>query len=108
MEKHTVRAQVGLCIAALLFAGVVVQPAFGQELTATIRGTVIDPSGGAVPGANVQAVNQSTHVSTSTVSNADGSYVLLHLPAGTYDVTVTKTGFQGFTAHNIVLTLNAV
>ncbi len=43
-------------------------------ITATVRGTVTDPQGAVMPGARVVATNNSTHVSTSTVTNQDGAY----------------------------------
>jgi hypothetical protein len=79
-----------------------------QEVIAHIRGAVVDPSGAAVPGAEVRATNTQTQVSATVASNDDGSYEFLSLPPGTYDVTVTKTGFRTATARNITLTLNEV
>jgi hypothetical protein len=79
-----------------------------QEVVAHIRGTVTDPSGAGVPGAEVKATNTLTHVSATVPSNADGSYEFLSLAPGVYDVAVSKDGFRTSTAHNITLTLNQV
>lgn len=79
-----------------------------QEVVAHIRGTVTDPSGAGVPGAEVKASNAQTHVTATVPSKDDGSFEFLSLPPGTYDVTVSKGGFRTSTAHNITLTLNQV
>lgn len=81
---------------------------FAQELIAHIRGTVTDPSGARVPDAEIKATNTATNVSASTKSAADGTYEFLSLPVGTYDVTVSKTGFKTFTSKHIALALNQV
>jgi len=79
-----------------------------DELIARIHGTVTDPSGAAVPGAQVRATNTETHVSATVPSAADGSFEFLSLPVGTYDVSVTKAGFRVFTTTQILLLLNQV
>ncbi len=79
-----------------------------QEVVAHIRGTVTDPSGAGVPGAEVKATNLQTQVSSTVMSGDDGSFEFLSLAPGTYEVTVTKTGFRTFTARNIPLALNQI
>ena len=79
-----------------------------QEVVAHIRGTITDPSGAGVPSAEVKATNTQTNVSTTIMSQDDGSYEFLSLPPGTYDVTVTKAGFRTSTSRNITLTLNQI
>jgi hypothetical protein len=77
-----------------------------QELTSSIRGTVTDATGAAIPGADVRATNQQTKVTSTGSTGADGSFVFLHLPIGRYDVTAGRTGFRSSTAHDIMLELN--
>ncbi len=77
-----------------------------QEITARIHGTVTDASGGGVPGADVKATNTLTQVPYTTTTEADGTFRFLALPVGTYDVTVTKSGFRTFTSRGIALVLN--
>jgi hypothetical protein len=79
-----------LALAAALVAG----PAFAQQTLGGITGTVLDPSGSAIPGAQVQVVSQGTKLVRTTKSNAEGSYQLVDLPIGTYTVTVSMTGFN--------------
>lgn len=59
-----------------------------------ISGTVTDPSGAAVPQADVTVINEATGVSRAVKSNDDGNYVVLNLPVGIYTVTTTIAGFK--------------
>ncbi len=80
------------------------QPVRAQiSTTATISGTVSDPSGAAVAGAKVTVMNENTGVTTTTQSNADGSFVASGLPVGNYKVSVVKEGFRTFTEEHIVV-----
>lgn len=94
--------------AALMLALATIWNLPAQEVVAHIRGTVTDPSGAGVPGAEVKATNTQTQVSRTVMTQDDGAYEFLSLAPGNYDVTVAKTGFRTFTAHNILLTLNQV
>ena len=76
-----------------------------DEVYARIRGTVTDAYGAVVQGA---AANAETGYSKKVASDADGSFQFLQLPVGTYDVSVTASGFRKFMAQHIVLALNQV
>ena len=66
--------------------------AFAQSNNGTITGTVSDPAGAVVPGAVIQVKNSGTGVVFSGGTSATGNYVL-PVPSGTYEITVTATGF---------------
>jgi len=68
--------------------------ATAQNVTATLSGHVLDSSGGAIPNAEVAAVNAATGASRSTTTSAEGDYLIAALPAGTYTVTATAKGFK--------------
>jgi Carboxypeptidase regulatory-like domain/TonB-dependent Receptor Plug Domain len=72
--------------------------ALGQTITGTITGTISDPSGAAVGGATVTAVNVDTGIETPTTTNADGIYVLRFLQIGHYKLAVRSSGFSPTTA----------
>src|SRR5580698_1575265 len=74
-----------------------------QTFRGTILGTVTDPSGAVLPGAKVTVKNFGTGLERTTETSADGSYSLPELPIGTYNVTVTLTGFQTFVATNVTV-----
>jgi len=65
-----------------------------QTITGAVRGTVTDPSGAALAGVSVTAINTATNVKTSTLTNHDGIYNIQFLPIGPYVITVTSAGFE--------------
>ena len=69
-------------------------PARGQVITATIHGTVFDPTGAAIPDATLTATNDLTGASSSANSGISGEVTLAFLPTGVYTVTVETTGFK--------------
>src|SRR5579862_6917621 len=68
--------------------------AFSQTITGSITGTVTDPTGAVVPNARVTATNLGTNLTYNAVSNTAGSYNLLFLPIGNYNLSVEVTGFK--------------
>lgn len=76
------------------------------EVTATISGTVKDPTGALVAKANVMLTNTGTNVSHSVLTGNDGSYLFTLVPIGTYRLTVEQTGFRKYVREGIVLNVN--
>ena len=86
--------KVTLCLGwTLLLALLLSVSARAQVTGATLTGSVSDPSGAAIPNAQVSAKNTGTGVATSATTNADGFYTIPNLLPGTYDVTTTASGF---------------
>jgi hypothetical protein len=78
---------------------------FGQSASGTLQGTVLDPGGAAVPGANVVIRNLSTGATRTAVSGTDGTFILNTVDPATYIMTVTaKSGFKTYSQTNISLT----
>jgi len=59
-------------------------PANADNLYASIRGTVVDPSGAVVPDAKLTATNVATGINYDTTSNKDGLFTFVQLPIGDY------------------------
>ncbi len=70
-------------------------PLFAQKITGDISGTVTDPSGAAVSGAVVNAVNAGTNEKASATTNEAGFYRMVNLSPGQYRVSVEAPGFKG-------------
>ncbi|MFC6644162.1 TonB-dependent receptor domain-containing protein [Granulicella cerasi] len=66
----------------------------GQTITGTIRGTVQDATGASIVGATVIARNVETGVKTTVKTDKTGSYRVVSLPIGQYEVIVSKDGFN--------------
>jgi hypothetical protein len=90
-------------LAAILLLGTTAQ---GQEVTATITGTVVDQSGAAIVGANVSAKDTERGVTFTGKTNGDGAFYFSRVPVGTYDVKVEADGFQAEVHSGITLVLN--
>ncbi len=74
-----------------------------QISTATLEGTVTDPSGGVVAGATVAAKNLGTQVIRSVTTGSSGDYTIPNLPVAHYSITITAPGFQTYTISDVEL-----
>src|SRR6185437_17177652 len=63
-----------LLIAIVAMTGLLYTPALRAQTTAQLTGTVEDPSGGVIPGAQVTLLNQATHDTRVAVTNSVGLY----------------------------------
>ena len=107
--ERTVKAV--LCCVVVAMAAVMMfftVTADAQSTGGRIRGTVVDPSGGAVVAAKVQLVNESTHVTREVQSNENGEYVFIGVPVGTYQISVSQPGFKKYLRKGLPLDLNEV
>jgi TonB family protein len=71
--------------------------------TASIAGTVFDPTGARVPGAVLTAANTDVTYEVSAVANAVGAYSFHNLPAGHYTVEASVPGFAKFRGAGLAL-----
>ncbi len=81
-----------LCVVLLLVSGS--PAAYSQTVGASLRGTVTDSSGAALPGATITILNVGTGASRELHADSEGRYTAPLLPPGIYEVHVTLTGFQ--------------
>lgn len=77
-----------------LFSLLSTAPLLAQTPTAVVNGTVVDPTGAAVPDAKVRVVNQETNVATEKISGGNGTFTIINLLPGNYILTVEKSGFK--------------
>jgi len=81
-------------------------PAWGQEVTAAIVGTVTDPSGAPISGAAVTATDTERGTTWTAKTGDSGSYNLPRVPVGTYKVEIAAGGFQKAVHPPFTLVLN--
>jgi len=65
-----------------------------QVVSASLYGTVTDPTGAAIPSATIMTTNVATGIATRTTTDAAGDYTLPSLPPATYDIKIEKVGFR--------------
>ena len=76
------------------------------QQTGAILGTVTDPTGSAVPDAQVVVTNSATGVSRTVTTNRDGAYQVPQLDIGTYDLNIKASGFKTYAQKAITLTVS--
>lgn len=86
-------------LAALLAAGA----AFGQVTTATLYGTVTDPTGAVIPGARFTLTNNGTGAAQTKTADAAGEVGFTFLPVGTYNIRIETAGFKVYQARDLQL-----
>lgn len=94
--------------AAFTLAAIVVicAPLSAQSTYGSIAGTVTDPSGAAIAGADVTLTNVGTSEKRTQTTKEDGLYQFVNLVPGRYGIEVTKPGFKRYTRPEIVVDVN--
>jgi hypothetical protein len=80
--------------------------ATAQQITGTIRGTVVDPSGAVAQAATISATQTETGLTRVATTDRAGVYVLMELPVGHYQIQVEAKGFQKYIQQGITLNVN--
>src|ERR1041385_4605205 len=96
MKRFSILLGLVVCAGLILFLDA--KPAFAQGETGSVTGTVSDPQGGTVAGADVTMIDIATKTPRTTSTNDSGRYHFASVPAGLYDITVSRTGFKVFKA----------
>jgi hypothetical protein len=105
-KTQKVRFLVAVLVAAVSL--LVKAPRSGaQTVTGRILGTILDSQGGVIPNASVSAKNVETGAERTTTSDASGGFNIVSVPAGSYEVAVSASGFQQEVRSGITLTVGA-
>ena len=96
---------VGLVVLAFVVAAV---PAAAQILYGSVVGVVKDSTGAFIPGATVTIVNKETNLTREATTSGEGSYSLINLLPGPYDVKVTLSGFRDVARPNVPITIGQI
>ncbi len=99
LRTQPVAQVVTAILVLLIFSGHV----SGQTFRGAILGTVTDPKGAVIAGANVTAKNVNTGVERSAVTDSKGNYSITELPIGNYEVTVRQQGFLDFKISGVIV-----
>jgi len=91
------------CVLLTVLAGLEVG---AQQITGSIRGTVVDPSGALVQSAAVSAQQTETGLTRTAFTDRDGAYVLVELPIGHYQIRAEAKGYQKYLQEGISLDVN--
>src|SRR5262245_19296070 len=86
------------CILLLVCAS-----SFGQTVSSSVLGTVVDPAGSVVPGAEIRLTNTGTAAVNNATSDASGFFRIVNILAGTYSINVQAKGFKALTVTGIDL-----
>jgi hypothetical protein len=90
-------------VCGVLVAGVFTISALAQTNEGSLSGTVTDPTGAVVPNATVTATNVAAGQTLSTVTTSSGAYHFPQLAVGTYDLTISATGFKKIRQSGVVI-----
>ena len=90
-------------LASVFALALVLAPHLWAQENATISGTVLDPSGAAVPNAAISLTNPATGQVRQTVSNNDGIYLFANVGVGNFTLSATSSGFVNYTKTGIVV-----
>ncbi|HKV39533.1 MAG TPA: carboxypeptidase-like regulatory domain-containing protein, partial [Blastocatellia bacterium] len=80
--------------------------AFAQQTTGNVRGVVKDNTGALIASAKVTILDKSTNNRFDTETNSTGDFEFKNLPVGSYQLSVTATGFKALTLNDVVVQLN--
>ncbi len=79
-----------------------------QTFRGAINGSITDASGAAVPGSQVQLVDDATGIAHQTVASAAGDFSFPDLPLGSYTVTVISQGFDTVKVTKVTVSAGAI
>lgn len=103
MKKLFPSLALALCLALALGA-----TSNAQELTGSIKGTIVDNDGNPLPGVLVKASSPALMGTQTVLTGSNGAFRFPSLPPGTYTVTAELQGFKNFIRENVVVRVGMV
>jgi len=105
-ERHSKRQA---CFLLFMVACLGLFPAAqGQDVTAAVTGSVVDPTGASIVGATITAKDRERETTYTVQTNSAGVFQMPRLPIGTYELKVVAQGFQAAVYRSITLVLNQI
>ena len=100
------RSRTTRCVLVVIVCLAASRPAQGQSGVGTLSGTVVDESGGAVPDAQVIAVDTSGGPPRRTITDSEGRFTFPMLAPGRYSITAQRRGFAAAHVEGLLLNEN--
>ncbi len=95
------KVRTSLCVSTILLVFLFSLSLHAQQTLGGLLGTVTDPSGATVSGAQVTLTGESTGLTLKATSRSDGSYAFTNIPIGSYTLTFSRDGFETTKVPNI-------
>lgn len=102
------KARIVLVASIAIMLGMFSTAVYSQSGSATLQGTVTDPTGAVIPNARIHITSLLTGVSRDVVSNNSGIYSAPDLSPGRYEVSTSAEGFTKRVQTDVVLTVGAM
>jgi outer membrane receptor protein involved in Fe transport len=102
------KARIVFVAAIAITLGVFSTAVYSQSGSATLQGTVTDPSGAVIPNARIHITSLLTGVSRDVISNNSGIYSAPDLSPGRYEIATSATGFTTRVQTDVLLTVGAM
>src|SRR6201997_1891187 len=102
----SLRTSLSLVAAVPLLALLLLASSAWGQATTSVRGSVTDPGGNAVVGANVVLADPESKTERTATTGGQGEYQFLFVPPGTYTLTVKAAGFRGYEQKGLTLLVN--
>jgi len=93
-------------LACIFLTSIVAVTAVAQQISGSIRGTVVDPSGAIVQSVAVSAQQTETGLTRAAVTDRNGGFVFVELPIGHYRIFAEAKGYQKYLQEGISLDIN--
>src|SRR5271163_4143726 len=93
-------------LACIFLTSLVAVTAVAQQISGSIRGTVVDPSGAIVQSVAVSAQQTETGLTRAAVTDRSGGFVFVELPIGHYRILAEAKGYQKYLQEGISLDIN--
>lgn len=98
------RFPASLLVALLMAFVLCCNPAFPQvKVTGEVAGTVVDPSAAIIPNAELKLLDLASGATQSATSNREGGFAFSNLRPGTYQLTVSGSGFETSVVNSVVV-----
>ncbi len=105
LDQRTIKSSLTCALIAVAGYVLLFPCAYAQTVYGSITGTVTDPTGAVVTGANILAQNDQTGTTISGVTTSAGLFSFPQMPIGTYDITATAAGFKAAKLTNVQVNL---